>query len=212
MSTESPTGPPPTGREALPVELVDLSGRATGVCPVAQAHRAPGLLHRAFSVLLFDESGRVLIQQRAAVKTRFPLRWANTCCGHPAPGLPVAEAAAGRLREELGLTAELAEVATFTYRATDPRTGRVEYEYDHVVIGTHGGAGPRPDPDEVEAFTWAEPAQLVRAVREYPERYAPWFARVLDLAVPAYRSGAGTARGEATSRADTPADGGGRWR
>lgn len=60
----------PADREALPVELVDQSGRAIGTCPVSYAHRSPGLLHRAYSVLLFDEAGRVLIQQRSAVKTR----------------------------------------------------------------------------------------------------------------------------------------------
>ncbi|MGW0183525.1 isopentenyl-diphosphate Delta-isomerase [Nocardia sp. NPDC003345] len=209
--TEPRTGPP-AGREALPVELVDEAGRAIGVCPVAQAHRAPGLLHRAFSVLLFDQAGRVLIQQRAAVKTRFPLRWANTCCGHPAPGRAVAAAAGSRLHEELGLVAELAEVATFTYRAADPSTGRVEYEFDHVVIGIHDGAEPRPDPDEVAALAWAEPAHLVRSVHGHPERYAPWFASVLDLAVSAHGRAAGTGRAETTARADTPADGGGRWR
>ncbi|MFI5717828.1 isopentenyl-diphosphate Delta-isomerase [Nocardia sp. NPDC051750] len=183
--TDIRTGPP-ASREALPVELVDRAGRAIGVCPVAQAHRSPGLLHRAFSVLLFDASGRVLIQQRAAVKTRFPLRWANTCCGHPAPGQPVIEAADTRLHEELGLTAELVEAATFTYRAADRQTGRVEYEFDHVVIGTHSGAEPRPDPDEVAAFAWAEPAHLTRIAHEHPERYAPWLGRVLDIAVLAH--------------------------
>ena len=89
-------------REETPVELVDADGTAMGEATVAVAHTAPGLLHRAFSVLLFDPDGRLLLQQRAAGKTRFPLRWANACCGHPAPGEPVAEAAARRLGDELG--------------------------------------------------------------------------------------------------------------
>lgn len=173
----------PADRESLPVELVDPSGRAIGTCPVSYAHRSPGLLHRAYSVLLFDESGRVLIQQRAAVKTRFPLRWANTCCGHPAPGQPVTVAAGIRLHEELGLTAELAAAGTFTYRAGDSQTGRVEFEFDHVLIGISTGAEPRPDPDEVAAYTWLHPADLSTDAREHPDRYAPWLPGVLGLAV-----------------------------
>ena len=88
-------------RESQLVELVDADGAATGPCAVAEAHTAPGRLHRAFSVMLLDDLGRVLIQQRAAVKTRFALRWANACCGHPAPG-QAARAAAHRLVEEIG--------------------------------------------------------------------------------------------------------------
>jgi isopentenyl-diphosphate delta-isomerase len=91
-------------RESHVVELVDLSGRAIGAASVADAHRAPGQLHRAFSVFLRDPgNGRVLLQQRASVKTRFPLRWANSCCGHPLPGEDVTVAAQRRLAEELGI-------------------------------------------------------------------------------------------------------------
>lgn len=170
-------------REQLPVELVDGTGIAVGSCSVARAHRSPGLLHRAFSVLLVDGAGRVLLQQRAAVKTRFPLRWANSCCGHPAPGQPVTEAAGIRLGEELGLGAELREAGTFTYRAADPGTGRVEYEFDHVVTGLHLGGELRPDPDEVADYAWVEPALLSRDLAEHPERYAPWLGGVLERAV-----------------------------
>src|ERR1700760_786725 len=93
-----------TGREQLLVELVDESGTAIGACSVADAHHAPGGRHRAFSVLLYDDAGRVLLQQRAPVKTRFASRWSNTCCGHPEPGQDTAQAAVTRLSAELGLT------------------------------------------------------------------------------------------------------------
>ncbi len=86
------------------MELVDTGGGAVGAATVDEAHRAPGRLHRAFSVVLVDGDGRLLLQQRAAVKTRFALRWANACCGHPAPGEPVTDAAQRRLAEELGVT------------------------------------------------------------------------------------------------------------
>src|SRR5512142_1124958 len=91
------------GRENHLVELVSAEGEAAGAATVQEAHRAPGMLHRAFSVLLVDPNGRLLLQRRAAVKTRFAGRWANACCGHPAPGVAVSEAAGVRLGEERGL-------------------------------------------------------------------------------------------------------------
>ncbi|WP_228001961.1 isopentenyl-diphosphate Delta-isomerase [Nocardia australiensis] len=172
---------PLTDRETLPVELVDESGRAVGTCPVARAHDAPGLLHRAFSVVLFDTSGRILIQQRAAVKTRFPMRWANTCCGHPAPGEPVAAAAAVRLAEELGLATTLTEVGVFRYHAADPETDRVESEWDHVLTGLLTADVPRPDPAEVADYRWVRPDALRDAILDNPDSYAPWLAGVLDV-------------------------------
>src|SRR5690606_5371456 len=100
-------------RERDLVELVTDTGRAAGADTVAAAHRPPGRMHRAFSVLLLDPAGRLLLQQRSAAKTRFPLRWANACCGHPAPGAPVAAEASRRVVEELGVRGvELTELGT----------------------------------------------------------------------------------------------------
>lgn len=148
---------------------------------MAQAHAAPGRLHRAFSVLLFDADGRVLVQQRAGVKTRFPLLWTNTCCGHPAPGTKIAAAAADRLVEELGVHTELTEVGTFTYRAADPGTGRVEHEWDHVLVGRFDGRPPRPDPAEIADHAWVWPADLAEALAADPSRYTPWLSGVLTV-------------------------------
>ncbi|MEV6100203.1 isopentenyl-diphosphate Delta-isomerase [Nocardia sp. NPDC051981] len=172
---------PVVDRETLLVELVDEQGRAQGSLSVAAAHTAPGRLHRAFSVLLFDAAGRVLLQQRASVKTRFPLLWTNTCCGHPAPGQAVVEAAAKRLQEELGITAELSEAGTFTYQATDPNTGRVEFEFDHVLIGRLEDTAPHPNPDEVADTAWIRPDTLAENVAAEPARYTPWLSGVLRI-------------------------------
>ncbi|WP_206055061.1 isopentenyl-diphosphate Delta-isomerase [Nocardia sp. CS682] len=173
---------PITDREALPVELVDDAGHAIGTCPVSQAHQAPGQLHRAFSVLLFDDTGRVLLQQRAAVKTRFPSQWANTCCGHPAPGEPVAAAAAVRLAEEMGLATTLAEVGVYRYHAEDATTGRVEFEWDHVLVGLLSAGSPHPDPAEVADYAWIQPEALRDAMADDPDAYTPWLAGVLEVA------------------------------
>jgi isopentenyl-diphosphate delta-isomerase len=169
-------------REEALVELVDAEGVPIGSSTVAEAHAAPGHLHRAFSVILIDDGGRLLFQQRAATKTRFPLRWANTCCGHPAPGEGLVEAASTRLHEELGLeSVDLRPVGVHVYRALDPVTERVEHEYDHVLVGRVDGQAPRPDPAEVAALRWASPADVQREIAIEPWSYAPWLAGVLTV-------------------------------
>ncbi|GIF09709.1 isopentenyl-diphosphate Delta-isomerase [Actinoplanes siamensis] len=170
-------------REDHLVELVDPSGSAVGSATVSDAHREPGRLHRAFSVFLRDAEGRILLQQRAAVKTRFPLRWGNTCCGHPGPGESVMVAAGRRLFEELAVRdVPLTEVGVFTYRAADPVTGRIEYEYDHVLLGSlPDGVVPQPDPDEIAELRWVSPPELRAALGATPESYAPWLSGVFEV-------------------------------
>jgi isopentenyl-diphosphate delta-isomerase len=169
-------------RETHLVELVDAEGGPTGAATVDEAHRAPGQLHRAFSVFLRDPAGRVLLQQRAAIKTRFPLRWANTCCGHPLPGEAPATAAARRLIEEIGVDGvTLTEVGVYSYYAEDPSTGRVEYEYDHVLVG-NVPADQRLliDPAEVAAVRWTSLDELSTGLSRDLRSYAPWLPGVTD--------------------------------
>ncbi|MEV6305880.1 isopentenyl-diphosphate Delta-isomerase [Actinoplanes sp. NPDC051861] len=185
-----------TVRESHLVELVSTDGDPTGSATVAAAHEAPGQLHRAFSVFLRDDRGRVLLQQRAAAKTRFPLRWGNTCCGHPEPGEDVAVAAARRLKEELGVAGvSLVEAGVYVYFAEDPVTGRVEREYDHVLVGQIPvGTEFQPDPSEVARLLWVEPGELQERVDRDPDMYAPWLAGVAErlnshLASPPFQPG-----------------------
>jgi len=172
-------------RELELVELVSPDGVTVGSATVADAHTAPGALHRAFSVLLFDTMGRTLLQRRAATKSRFALRWANACCGHPRPGEPVEAAAARRLAEELGVRGvELSQVGVHTYDAVDSATGRVEREYDHVLVGRiPDGFMIAPDPEEVAETQWASGAKLRQNVTgTTAHEYAPWLAGVLRIA------------------------------
>ena len=171
-----------SARETHLVELVDHTGAPVGESTVERAHRAPGALHRAFSVLLVDQEERMLLQQRSASKTRFALRWANACCGHPLPGQPVTLAATRRLREEMGIVGvPLSEVGVHVYRAEDPDSGRVEFEYDHVLLGRFDPNVPIPfSPAEVHAVEWTEPAVLGIQMERYPDFYAPWLAGVID--------------------------------
>lgn len=169
-------------REGHLVELVDPEGLAVGQMTVTEAHTAPGMLHRAFSVFLRDPDGRVLLQQRAGVKTRFPLRWANTCCGHPLPGESLQKAASRRLVEEVGVDGvPLTEVGVYSYYAEDPSTGRVEYEYDHVLVGeVSADITVLADPDEVADVRWVSLDDLGQALTREPRAYAPWLAGVTD--------------------------------
>lgn len=173
-----------TMRETHLVELVDPSGVSVGSTTVSDAHSAPGQLHRAFSVLLLDDAGRVLLQQRAAAKTRFALRWANSCCGHPLPGQPVTEAASKRLIEELGVSpVPLTQVGVHAYQAADPSSGLVEREYDHVLVGRFLASGSvDPDPAEVAGVEWVAPATVLAGIEANPSRYAPWLLGVLKVA------------------------------
>ena len=118
------------------------------------------------------------------MKTRFALRWANACCGHPAPGQSVCDAAAQRLIEEIGLPeVTLRQAGVHLYRAEDPRTGRVEHEYDHVVIG-RVPAAPRLclDPAEVAGVRWIDQDRLRLDLADNPDQYAPWLDGVLAAA------------------------------
>jgi isopentenyl-diphosphate delta-isomerase len=136
-------------------------------------------------VLLYDPAGRVLLQQRAAVKTRFALRWSNTCCGHPAPGQDPAAAARIRLAEELGITTAqitpLAAAGVFRYHAADAATRYVEYEWDHVFYATLTDGAPSADENEVRAVRWASPGPLAAEIAARPDDFTPWLAGVLDL-------------------------------
>jgi isopentenyl-diphosphate delta-isomerase len=169
-------------REQLLVELVDDAGNPLGACTVAEAHTPPGRAHRAFSVLLYDRTGRILLQRRAAGKTRFASRWSNTCCGHPAPGQDVTAAARERLAAELGLATTLTEVGVFTYRAQDQTSGRAEHEWDHVLVGLVRGEAPAPDTAEVADYAWVTPASLDAALAADPDAYTPWLPGVLRVA------------------------------
>ncbi|GIE81077.1 hypothetical protein Aph02nite_70270 [Actinoplanes philippinensis] len=212
-SCSGATGRPAT-REAELVELVDPAGGVTGTATVLDAHEAPGMLHRAFSVFLRRPDGRVLLQQRAAVKTRFPLRWGNTCCGHPVPGEAVAISAGRRLREELDVTAmPLREVGVYVYFAEDPVTGRVEREYDHVLLGdVPADVEVRPDPDEVATLRWVTVDDLLREIEGSPSAYAPWLEGVtrrlaahLDHQPPFASGASSTSAGPSESSASSAA-------
>jgi isopentenyl-diphosphate delta-isomerase len=165
------------------VELVDEQGRALGTMPKLAAHAAPGHLHRAISVFLLDEDGRLLLQRRAAGKYHSGGLWSNTCCSHPAPGEAPLAAGVRRVGEELGVaTTGLAEAGTVIYRVSDPVSGLVEHEYNHLLVGRTAGT-PDPDPAEVGELTGVTLDELARMRAATP--FTAWFPAVLDAVRPA---------------------------
>lgn len=165
------------------VVLVDELGRAVGRMDKLAAHRAPGAWHAAFSVMVRDRQGHLLLHRRAPGKYHFPGAWTNSCCSHPRSGEDLADAVVRRVRDELGLdvaTRPLRHAGSFWYRADDAATGMVEREHDQVVIVDdvdHDDV--HPDPDEMDAVQWVTADQARALVASGP--VTPWFSQVLDL-------------------------------
>lgn len=160
------------------VILVDAQDGAQGEGDKLDVHRQ-GLLHRAFSIFIFNTRGDVLLQRRADAKYHFAGYWSNSCCGHPRPGEATDRAALRRLGEELGLQAPLIEQMQLVYRAEDSQSGLIEHEYLHVFRGRYV-ADPRPDPAEVGAWRWTSVPSVRRALRRYPGLFTPWFRLIAE--------------------------------
>ncbi|CAL9365994.1 isopentenyl-diphosphate Delta-isomerase [Streptomyces cellulosae] len=188
------TNSPSSGTaEPILLELVDEDGVTVGTAEKLSAHQPPGKLHRAFSVFLFDERGRLLLQQRALGKYHSPGVWSNTCCGHPYPGEAPFAAAARRTYEELGVSPSLmAEAGTVRYNHPDPASGLVEQEYNHLFVGMVQSP-VRPDANEVAATAFVTPEDL--AERHARDTFSAWFMTVLDAARPAVRELTGPSAG-----------------
>lgn len=154
------------------VILVDGHDNPVGVMEKLEAHGA-GALHRAFSVFLFDERGRWLLQRRHPDKYHSGGLWTNACCSHPQPGQTILEAAAIRLRQEMGVETELSPLFNFVYRAAFDN-GLIEHELDHVLVGDFTGA-PLANPAEVCDWRWVEPSALLEELEAHPERFTVWF-------------------------------------
>ena len=159
--------------EEISVILVDENDSIVGYGEKLDVHRK-GLLHRAFSVLLFNEKGELLIQQRASEKYHAPGLWANTCCGHPFPGEDVQDAAIRRVKEELGFALSVTPL-THIYYKKSLDMGMIEHEYVHVFKGVYEGQHIHLDPREVAAYAWKTPSQIQREIQSHPQKYAAWF-------------------------------------
>ena len=161
------------------VILVDTDDNEIGFCGKLPAHRN-GKLHRAFSILISNNRGELLLQRRAGGKYHFASLWSNTCCGHPRPGEGTCAAAERRLWEEFGFTVALQKLDAFQYRAEDVNSGLIEHEYLHVLHGCFDGE-PTPNPDEIGAYRWMRPDNIQRSLTRCPDWFTPWFAALANM-------------------------------
>lgn len=154
--------------------LVDHNDQPVGYLDKESCHNGDGVLHRAFSVFLFDEQGRLLLQQRAAGKRLWGGFWSNTCCSHPRQGEETLAAAHRRLQEELGLDADQLEyIFKFAYQANFGAAGS-EHELCYVYLGRLQGE-PVVNADEIAAIRYISAEELSADLERSPETYTPWF-------------------------------------
>ena len=156
--------------------LVDKNDNQIGVGEKMQVHQT-GQLHRAFSILVFNSKGELLLQQRAKNKYHCPGIWANTCCSHPRVGEELEDAIHRRLQEEMGFDCPLKEIDSFIYQAKFDN-GLTEHEYDHVFVGQYD-RDYKFNPDEVEDAQWITMDKLKDDIVKNPDKYAPWFKMII---------------------------------
>ena len=136
-----------------------------------------GVLHRAFSVFLFNNQGEMLLQKRAAKKYHSPSCWTNAVCSHPREGETYLEAANRRLKEELGIDTELEEKFHFIYKA-DVGQGLWEHELDYVFFGKYQ-SDFQLNPEEVEEVRYISVENLLKEIENKPEEFTAWFKIIL---------------------------------
>lgn len=159
------------------VILVDKNDKQIGLMPKMEAHEK-ALLHRAFSVFVFNDDGKLMLQQRAAEKYHSPLLWTNTCCSHQRDGETSLEAGKRRLQEEMGFECDLEEVFSFIYKAPFDN-GLTEHELDHVMVGRFND-NPKINKEEVETYKWMTLQEVKVDMELNPTVYTAWFQIIFE--------------------------------
>lgn len=153
--------------------LVDANDREIGSLDKAACHDGAGVLHRAFSLFIFDSRGQLLLQQRSKSKRLWPLYWSNSCCSHPRQGETMEEATARRLGDELHISADLEFVYKFAYEARFDASGS-ENELCWVYLGRTRGA-VTPNVNEIAATRVLSADELQDELIRRPDQFTPWF-------------------------------------
>jgi isopentenyl-diphosphate Delta-isomerase len=157
--------------------LVDENDQEIGSMEKMEVHEK-GLLHRAFSILIFNSKNEMLLQQRALSKYHSGGLWTNTCCSHPRKNESTLHAANRRLKEEMGFSTELVEKFAFIYRA-ELDQNMIEHELDHVFFGTFEGEF-QFNRDEVMDFRWISIPDLIQEIKDSPKSYTEWFKILMN--------------------------------
>lgn len=156
----------------MDVILVDEQDCQTGTMEKMEVHQK-ALLHRAFSIFIFNDKGEMLLHKRAEKKYHSGGLWSNACCSHPQPGEETHVAAGIRLQEEMGFMTELTKVFDFIYK-TAFDNGLTEYEFDHVLVGSYNGPIV-PNPEEVSDYCFKPVDEIKRSLQTHPQKYTEWF-------------------------------------
>jgi isopentenyl-diphosphate delta-isomerase len=173
--------------------LVDEMDREIGYLGKSRCHEGTGVLHRAFSILVFNDQGELLIQQRSAAKRLWPLYWSNSCCSHPRRHETMAAATHRRLKEELDLSCSLTFLFKFQYQAQFDADG-AEHEVCSVYVGNSSGP-VHPAQSEIRAWRWISAEGLQAELASQAEQFTPWFRLEWDRIL---RDHVGLTRGTAT--------------
>lgn len=164
----------------MPIEkviLVNEHDEPIGEMEKMEAHEK-GILHRAFSVFIFNSRGELLLQRRALNKYHSAGLWTNTCCSHPRPGENTLAAAQRRLKEEMGMDTELKLKSVFTYK-TKFDNNLTEHEVDHVFVGT-SNEDPKINKDEVDSYEWKSLDEVKKEILSSPENFTTWFIIAIE--------------------------------
>ena len=159
------------------VILVNENDVVIGTMEKLEAHKK-GLLHRAFSVFIFNDKNELLLQRRALNKYHSGGLWTNTCCSHPRPNENILNAANRRLVEEMGFETELTFKTSFIYN-TEFENGLTEHEFDHIFFGTYN-VNPKINADEVDSFTWLTIEDVNQKIKQNPNEFTSWFKIALE--------------------------------
>ena len=159
------------------VILVNEKDEQIGLMPKMEAHQK-GVLHRAFSVFIFNEKDELMLQQRAHSKYQSPGLWTNTCCSHQREGESNIEAGKRRLQEEMGFSTGLKDTISFIYKAPFDN-GLTEYEFDHILVGKYE-EDPILNPEEAAAFKWMNLEDVKKDMEVNPQLYTAWFKIIFD--------------------------------
>jgi isopentenyl-diphosphate delta-isomerase len=159
--------------------LVNEKDEAVGFATKEECHKGKGILHRAFSVYIFNDKSELLIQQRSKEKLLWPGFWSNSCCSHPRAGEDYEKAGERRLKEELGFSCPLKLLNKFQYQAQYKDIGS-ENEVCAVLVGHYQGK-VEPAPEEAADFKWISLAELKKDIVKNPDRYTPWFKIALKF-------------------------------
>lgn len=162
------------------IAIVNIYNQIIGYQDKLEVHRE-GILHRAFSIFVFNEKREMLLQQRAFSKYHSPGLWTNTCCSHATENKEFETSIHERLMEEMGFDCKLDYQFLFKYKV-DFENGLIEHEIDHVYFG-FSSEDPNPNPEEVAAYCWVNAKDIRDEIKKHPEKFTYWFKLIFERVI-----------------------------